>query len=508
MTTRLDAIVARQFPHHEPSDAFEAVLTILKLRLATRVLKRQPLSIIGGFMLRTIDLGYDTVERISGLLGVTIADLAGPGAELLQAKLIDYGPIQLDNTRPLGITERGRKHLDENQSLLVPKRKTFNLHFEPLAKELTPTDRATWSIENVSLRNTFALPFDGRYPTLEDLHLSEVAEAVRQDARQPEDLQIIELLDLHDPYVEYLPVDVVVLVQPQTGDVRLAIFDGLRYLERASYEITRAQERGELVIPADVSERLCGTAEVPVDIPGAMGEPLTQLILAARHVEDVRREVQRREDLVWTTTDREEREQLFAEIDNLKIALERAEADRIQTQTLLNETAAVAVRSIHTRDHRPLLFEALRLAESEVLVISPWMNLRTVDSELCKAIRNATDRGVRVRIGFGFRSHRPSEQQRNEANVRAVLDILRREMHGGRTDLVEVIDLVSIHHKVLVCDRKFCVIGSFNWLSYRGDPDEGFRQEVGCVVEGAKEVENLVTPRIQELDAGYQVYSA
>src|SRR5687768_3132054 len=236
MTTRLNAIVARQFPHHEPSDTFEAVLTILKLRLATRVLKRQSLSIFGGFMLRTIDLGYDTVERISGLLGVSAADLAGPGAELLQAKLIAYGPSQSDHTRPLTLTERGRKHVSENQSLLVPKRKTFDLHFEPLANELTPADRTAWSLEDVRRRNTFALPFDGRYPTLDDLNLSEVAEAVRQDARQREGFEIIELIDLQDPYVEYLPVDVVVLVQPQTGDIRLAIFNGLRYLERASYE--------------------------------------------------------------------------------------------------------------------------------------------------------------------------------------------------------------------------------------------------------------------------------
>ena len=85
--------------------------------------------------------------------------------------------------------------------------------------------------------------------------------------------------------------------------------------------------------------------------------------------------------------------------------------------------------------------------------------------------------------------------------------MLRREMQAGRIDLLEVIDLESIHHKVLVCDRRFCVISSFNWLSYRGDLDDGFRQEVGCVVEGEEKVEELAAPRIQELDAGYQLYT-
>ena len=54
-----------------------------------------------------------------------------------------------------------------------------------------------------------------------------------------------------------------------------------------------------------------------------------------------------------------------------------------------------------------------------------------------------------------------------------------------------------MHHKVLVCDRKFIVTTSFNWLSFRGDPTMSFRQEVGCVVEGNKVVEELAAPRIE-----------
>ena len=216
------------------------------------------------------------------------------------------------------------------------------------------------------------------------------------------------------------------LVQPQTGDVSFAIFDGLRYLERASYEITRAQERGELVMPADVSERLCGTAEVPVGLPGTIGEPLGQLITQVRRVEDVRREVQRREALLWTTTDQEERERLVRENASLQAALEAAETEAELTKALLNENEAVSVRAIHTHDHRPLLFEALRIAESEVVVISPWMKSLAFDQQLCAAIRQATDRGVRVKIGYGSQSCPPSEIQRNKANAREVAQGLRR----------------------------------------------------------------------------------
>lgn len=508
MTTRLDAIVVNKFPHHQPLDSFEAVVTVLKLRLATRVLLRQQLSLFAGYILRAIDLGFNTVEKVSELLGVASVDLAGAGAELLQARLIAYGSAQTDNTRTLMITERGRKHLEENQSLLVAKRKIFHLHFEPLAKNLSPLDRTAWSLEDVRRRNVFALPFHGCYPRLEDLQLSDVAEAFRQGSSQREDVEIIELIELDDPYVEYLPVEVVVLIQPQTGDIRLAVFDGPRYLERASYELTRAYERGELVMPAEISDRLTDASKVLVDLPGPLGKSIGDLLLSTHLLQETRKEVERREALVLTTSDREEREQLLTELDSLRVALEAANAERTRNHALLTQNMAVSVRSINTEDHRPLLFDALQNAKSEVIVISPWMNTQSVNIDLCRAIRQATDRDVRVRIGFGFRSHRPQEQQRNDANVRAVLDLLRNEMRGGKVESLEIVDLEAIHHKVLFCDRRFCVIGSFNWLSYRGDLDSGFRQEVGCVVEGDTKVQELAVPRIQEMDSGRRIFVA
>ena len=38
------------------------------------------------------------------------------------------------------------------------------------------------------------------------------------------------------------------------------------------------------------------------------------------------------------------------------------------------------------------------------------------------------------------------------------------------------------HAKVLVCDRSFAIVTSFNWLSFRGDPRRSFRDERGMHV--------------------------
>ena len=46
----------------------------------------------------------------------------------------------------------------------------------------------------------------------------------------------------------------------------------------------------------------------------------------------------------------------------------------------------------------------------------------------------------------------------------------------------------NTHAKVLLVDDTFCVITSFNWLSFRGDPDQPFREEWGTYVEGTDAV--------------------
>jgi len=39
------------------------------------------------------------------------------------------------------------------------------------------------------------------------------------------------------------------------------------------------------------------------------------------------------------------------------------------------------------------------------------------------------------------------------------------------------------HEKFIICDNRFCVFGSFNWLSYRGERDRGYRRETSLYSE-------------------------
>ena len=55
--------------------------------------------------------------------------------------------------------------------------------------------------------------------------------------------------------------------------------------------------------------------------------------------------------------------------------------------------------------------------------------------------------------------------------------------------------LGNTHAKVLIKDSEFAAITSFNWLSFKGDPNKAFRDEQGTVMQ----VSDLVEQKFSEL---------
>ena len=61
----------------------------------------------------------------------------------------------------------------------------------------------------------------------------------------------------------------------------------------------------------------------------------------------------------------------------------------------------------------------------------------------------------------------------------------------------------NTHRKHLVSDGKFAVVTSFNWLSFRGDPNRKARDELRFLVTEPEDVEKLYRDGIELLKKGY-----
>ena len=196
-----------------------------------------------------------------------------------------------------------------------------------------------------------------------------------------------------------------------------------------------------------------------------------------------------------TSQNDRERRALEERVQQLK---EELRQKRTENEGLREQLRQNQVEFLRTEQHRPWLMRALREAQEEVVIISPWMNRRACNDELCTLIGSAIGRGVRIRIGYGFgKARNVAEDERNHFNVSQVKSALRHHIPPSHENLLEMNETSGTHQKILVCDRTFAISSGFNWLSYAGQQDEGYRNETGTVFHHLDQVNELAHIALQ-----------
>ncbi|MEQ9666921.1 MAG: hypothetical protein RLO19_01020 [Coleofasciculus sp. G2-EDA-02] len=62
--------------------------------------------------------------------------------------------------------------------------------------------------------------------------------------------------------------------------------------------------------------------------------------------------------------------------------------------------------------------------------------------------------------------------------------------------------LGDTHAKILISDSKFAVVTSFNWLSFKGDPNRTFRDERGILVSESQKIKELFDNEMESFELG------
>ncbi len=118
-------------------------------------------------------------------------------------------------------------------------------------------------------------------------------------------------------------------------------------------------------------------------------------------------------------------------------------------------------------DHREWLKRAIQEARSEIIIISPWLHPKAVNHEIKSRLRDAARRGVAVCIAWGYTDEPDvGEAERREVGRRLATS-LRNDLDAEHQANLFITN-VKTHEKVVICDDKFCIWGSFNWLSNAG----------------------------------------
>jgi phosphatidylserine/phosphatidylglycerophosphate/cardiolipin synthase-like enzyme len=172
----------------------------------------------------------------------------------------------------------------------------------------------------------------------------------------------------------------------------------------------------------------------------------------------------------------------------LEEQLERAEADSdrrvVEERTIdareeykrsQTELDRIGVRFLYVHEHPAFLQDALDHSVSRLVINSPWITRAVVNAEFIKKLQRLLEQRVDVYISWGL------GDESEEKTDKGALGALQRLMYAY--DNLRISRFGDTHAKVLLSDCRFAIVTSFNWLSFRSDPNRTFRDEQGTLVK-------------------------
>ena len=178
---------------------------------------------------------------------------------------------------------------------------------------------------------------------------------------------------------------------------------------------------------------------------------------------------------------------------------QQARAQMTDSETKL-ERAREVIESLSATylqvfDHPPRLQEALAEARERLLIISPWIGACVVNDEFIRKLAALTTRGVKIFIGYGIGDD--GHRRRSNRDVEAE----KKLNEAGRIfQNLTVKRLGDTHAKVLAYDRTWAILTSFNWLSFKGSREKGYRDEQGVLLRSQTMIDRKFSELLQRFD--------
>lgn len=140
--------------------------------------------------------------------------------------------------------------------------------------------------------------------------------------------------------------------------------------------------------------------------------------------------------------------------------------------TDLSESIDLDKVPIHLKNSqiRKMFLYAFKVAETEIDIISPWMNAGVIDDQFLSLMDNAFSRGVKIKIIYGLK---PNSNDYNLSRSRRS-DQMAEMMKTRFADKGDLFSIKrdNIHYKLVLCDEKYKLEGGFNYLSFVGNYDD------------------------------------
>lgn len=483
--------IARRYgvkPGYQLIDFLQVALPVFVIPIEAIVIATKPLGLVDEFLLRSVNEKINTLPDLSGFLGLDEIFVKKRLGELITGDLIGYAP-EPNGVAIAKVTTKGQEAI-KKAMLVQPKRESFVLAIDGITRQplairrdrlLRGVDARAYGLKEVS-----AFP-DDKVPEFDELAAMDLTQAVAHGVKKEKSIEkVMSLAYIGKRMRRFQEATMLVFRSERGSEIHVGFFVDGRPHKQITEAFAKYDGVKSLHIQEQVAESVTQTkTEIAAVLPEFLDAKETRAAAAARssvqpfvaRVGFIESKIEEKEIAVDEATSHQEIQELKKQIEALK-------AERAKVEVDLN---AIVVRHLEVHEHRPLFMRSLENAQSRLLIVSPWITDRVLNNLRLQKLRALVDRGVEVFIGYGIgddNNQRPGKDKGEQA-IKFLNDLARRKPNFHFKEFGDT------HAKILLVDDNYAVIGSFNWLSFEGDPRKGFREEMSYYVNVKAEIEKL-----------------
>lgn len=477
-TEEIVARAAFSRPGYRIAHYREAALPLFVVGARLLVLEQKPLTPIEEACLAALGAGLNSQRDISDFLGLADLIVQTTLANLSVRELLSISRERPGTPPKINLTSKGRS-ANEINATISPVEKTVPVVYDPFLRRLVYRHRSSlFRPKDVRDNGWTQIPLGTRLkPEAADIPLEQlVALAARLPALSAKGTELLAVRRLEKKEMHFNPAVLLFFVKDDASEVQVAVsMDGTLSLEH------------ERALADAGSAELLGSRLVAQSVASAANE---------RRTDEEERAIARQHEIE-------------AEIEAVNIAndlppgelqpngaatnMANQDAEKSEIEKRLDE---LTFRVIRCWQHPGLLWTALKEATKRIVIVSPWIRDKVVNRDFLNRLEQRLKAGVDVHIGYGL-----SDEKRDpiSRDAKKALESLARNYPNFRLKY-----LGNTHRKLLICDDKFAVSTSFNWLSFGGDPAMPARDEQGTLNSNPIKVELLYQDAMSLLDDGYR----
>jgi len=462
-------------------DYKEVAFQLFELNLRVLAIESRDISPVVEFLLKFIKQGANSIDLLAGLIGLDELFIRSQLVDMRRDELVDLLPESTDDSLFFALTERGEYEVMNLTRSVTQEIQYPSVFYHGLLRKPVAVGRNHPSYYKLNeLEQNEIIPIRAVPKRAPDNHEidSELLSRLHQENsaknRRQANLELIAVKSILKPVQSRLYQHAVML-EYETTDSRRAkqvsfAIEGevKKEYEQAFYNVGGIEKFPQLFSEHvdTIQERLEKTISLEgLEALGDYGNPEED----ANRVDYLEQQIEDKSHEMKASRHQDTKAMQKAEIENLKKMLVAQQQSNREKPVQLLKTEQI----------REKFLEAIKICQDRLLILSGFLG-SAVDNEFKNLLSKALERGVRVWIGYGMDPK--DDHDWGGRNGRAWIEAEKilsslKEKYPKQLDCRDLGQQgTPSHEKRLICDNKFTVGGSFNFLSFKAER-RGRRQQ-------------------------------